>query len=239
MPGIQHMLVNPFLQATRRSTSRALTIGTFTDAALSAPGKPAGIVAIYDAYHPAFDAYFTAAGKRSATSGQKVGSVYGFQERMASLSKHIKKWGHTIEGVHSKGTAEYEVFFPRGRKAFRNGSRTARMAALASLANALAADPALSALHTEVAAFKADLEAALLATEGKKGLARGSSVQLERARIALCEALYAALGALIALYPDRPQVVADYFDTATMHRKFHRKRKGQAAESVEAQETEA
>lgn len=52
MPGLEHVLTNPFLAATKISASRAMALGDFTDNALKGAGNPPEIAALYEAYHP-------------------------------------------------------------------------------------------------------------------------------------------------------------------------------------------
>ncbi len=223
------MLVNPFVSTTKRAGGRAATLGRYTDSALSAPGNPAEIAALYAAYHPVWEVFKNAYYERSSKGGEQVGKVAGMKEQLRALSDNIKEWALAIEQVHRKGTPGYVTLLPQGRHPFRNGSKTERIATVDALVLSLAEQPELSALHTEVAAFAMQLKTFNADAEGKKGGRRSSSVSLERARLALCSALYAVLGGLINLYPDEPHRVSLYFDIATMHRHRHRKGKSEEA----------
>jgi hypothetical protein len=231
MPGIEHILINPFLNATKRSPAKALTLGSFTDARLGGDGKPPEIVALYNVYHPVFEQFKALMLARNSRRSEGISLTAAQQILIDDLSRRIKDWALRIEYVHRRETPEYLAFLPRGRRPFRHGKIEARRAAVSSLAKSLQGKAAFSALHAEVQAFANELEAAIGGAAGAQSLKGTSSKELENGRIELCHALFAVLGALINMYPDKPEKAKTYFDIATMHR--HRSRKTGAKQAPE------
>jgi hypothetical protein len=222
MPGIEHILTNPFLNATKRSLSRARVLGSYTDAGLGRPGAPPEIVALYNTYHPVFENFKALFLARDSQTGHHISKTFAQTLLLEELSERIKEWGFQIEYVHRRDSPEYQTFFPQGRRPFRHGKIEMRASAVSQLALALQGKPEFSALLAEVQAFSEQLQAAIAGAIAAQSIKSTSSKELERGRIELCNALYAVLGGLIHLYPDRPHKVSAYFDTATMHR--HRTR---------------
>lgn len=233
MPGIEHILTNPFLNATKGSCERAFILGTFTDGALRRPGVEPEIAALYDAYHPVFADFKERFLTRTSRRGEGKSKTFAQRVLLQELSGHIKDWGLRIEMVHRRDTPAYLTFLPRGRKPFRSGKIDSRASAVLSLSLSLQTEPALSDLRLKVEAFYAQLAAAISGAEGAKSLKGASRHELEEARIALCHALYAVLGGLIRLYPDQPDRAKAYFDIATLHRHRHRKVEGIKVKIIE------
>ncbi len=224
MPGIEHILVNPFLRVTRGSARLTAALGTYTDNVLAAPGQPAGVAALYAAYHPVWAGFKVVHYDGKSGRGVQAGRVLELSQALRTLSDHhIKEWALAIEIAYRKGTPDYEVLLPRGRKPFRNGSKSERISAVSVLAQNLAGRPALAGLLAEVSAFAAQLKALDTTAGGTLNHVKLNSTALKEAQLALCHALYAVLGGLINIYPDSPGSVAAYFDVVAMHRHRHRK----------------
>lgn len=224
MPGIDHLLINPFLNITKRSPKRAHALGLFTDNALGLAGQPAEIVALYNAYHPVFEAFHALYIGRGSSGADRHGRTLAQGLLLDELSERIKEWAFQVENVHRRDTPEYQTYLPQGRRPFRHGKIEDRATAVRVLARELAGKPAFSALYADVQAFSDQFEAAIGGAVGGETIEKTKSQELEIGRIALCHALYAVLGGLINLYPDNPHRVTTYFDIATMHRHRHRVR---------------
>lgn len=233
MPGIEHILINPFLAATKRSVRRANALGAYTNAALSAATADPAIAALYAAYKPVWMAWETLFVDKSLKQDKQAGSTAGQKNLFRKLSQDIKEWGLSIENVHRKGTQGYIRLLPNGRRPFRNGQTEQRLTAVSVLASALADEPSLAALHATVVAVLASLEAAKGRAEGNKSLRKGAAITLEQARVDLCVALYGALCGLLHLHARNPHLVRAFFDIATLHRHRHRKVEATVAKNPE------
>lgn len=223
MPGIEHFLINPFLQATKRSAGRTATLGRYTDAALYEASDNPDVAVLYNKYHPVWEAFQVLHSDRGAVQGKSVGKTDGLNKALARLSDDIKDWAFAIETVYRRGTPGYIKLLPRGRAPFRDGKTVTRIAAVHALSLALQDEPALATLRVTVEDAYAELDNIINAAEGAKSSKGVTRDQLERARVQLCEALYAVLGGVIHLYPNNERRVKHFFDIATMHRHRHRK----------------
>lgn len=207
---------NPFLSATRKSYSRALVIGTFTDAALFANLSDPVFLALYNMYHPIFTAFETDYGKWHSSLGIKMGSTIGLRDLMKELVVKARKWDVTIQNVFAFDTAEYKTLMPHGRTPFNRGKHLSKIESVAVLETNLAGKPALAALHTEVSSFHAALNDALSNQQGKSSASTLNSKMLEAKRKELCKALFVVLGSLIAHFPESPRSIESYFDLVTL-----------------------
>lgn len=235
MPGIEHVLFNPFLKATAGSALRAAALGMFTDDVLSAHSSEPAIAALYNEYHPVWKAYSDCYNGRFYALGMGKSKTQSLQEAVAGLSDDIKEWGLAIERVHRRDTPGYQKLLPNGRRAFRQGRMSTRIAAVGSLVLALQDNEPLLAALLPVVQEKATLLADLrLAAEGAQSAKNGKRLALKTLRLDLCRALYSVLGGLIHLYPDNPERVSNFFDVATMHRRRHRKKSDTATDEAAA-----
>ena len=203
---------NPFLSSTRKSFSRALIIGTFTDAALFANISDPMFLALYNTYHPIFTAYETAYGKWGSSLGIKVGSTLGLSDLMKELVVRARKWDVAIQNVFAHDTGEYKSLMPHGRTPFNRGSHLSRIEMVSVLDLNLTGKPALAALKTEVNSFHTTLNDALSNKQGKSSASNLNSKLLEINRKELCKALFVVLGSLIAHFPESPRSIESYFD---------------------------
>lgn len=206
-------LINPFLTVTDESYRLAVRISTYHIGALkSKQGDPVFDVMI-NTYQPFHDALITQYEKWKTASGSQQGNTLGVQQLFNLLSStKIKKWDIAIQNEFDNTSNEYKSILPNKRAPFQNGSQTDRLTSVKALANAIKNIAALATVHADVQNFYDTLHDALEVQKGSLALTGTESDQVETARVNMCVAQYANLGALINRNASTPEYINQFFD---------------------------
>jgi hypothetical protein len=210
---------NPFLIATKNSFVGAMTISTWHDGALNNEKADTEILSIYNVFHPkhqaltvAFDNWTTAKGNQEA----KTLETDQLFEELAG--EKARGWDVHVQNVYPLNSPEYKRLLPNRRIPFQTGKQVDRVEAVRSLGTNIGTDAALTALKTEVDAFCTLLETALIEQKGLRSATKNMSEDLEAARVEMCQAMFASLGALLKKYAKTPEKIDHFFDLETIRR---------------------
>jgi hypothetical protein len=215
---IWHYLVNQFLNATRTSYKKAFKLSNYHDAYLlkmktENPGDP-DWATLYDRYHLLHLSLVTAYNTWVAAGGQQEGQTLNLDQMLTLLITRMGTWDSMVQVVpgFEKGSANYTAIFPQGRKPFYTGGKTARVNAVAALAEAMGAYPALADVEALVSDFATQIGNARDTQEGAKGTTKGASLDVESKRVAAMTGQYQNLGFLIDKLTSTPEAIAPFFD---------------------------
>jgi hypothetical protein len=203
---------NPFQTATSENYRLAVTISTYTDAALNAAKADAAILALYTPYHVLHLAYVAAYDSWLAQAGSQQGSTLNLTQLLDRATTHINDWDLAIQNVYRRGTPEYKTLLPNGHAPFNQGAQTSRIAAFKALSINLTSIAALVTTKTAVDTYYTLLDTANTTQKGSKMTTNSFSSNVEAARLAACEGLYVVLGGLMQHYSGNPAKIADYMD---------------------------
>lgn len=128
----------------------------------------------------------------------------------------IQDWDIAIQAKYKLSTPQYKKLLPYRRGPFQNGTKANRIQAVLNLSNAIGTDATLASAKTEVDSFYAMLKTAQSGKNVSLRTTESSSALLEAARVAMCIAQYANLGALIKKYAATPQLIEKFFDLANI-----------------------
>lgn len=198
---------NPFLNATRTSYLRALIVGNYTDGALQ--GNPA-LQALYTQLHPLVAQYSSRYNSWRTQAGTQKSKTAGLNALLATATEKINDWDYRVQGTIRKTNPAYKGIFPNGHAPFQQGSQQGRIEAVESLSKALN-EAGLDELATEVKEYYLSLKAADATQKSAIGQTGQDSSDLEAARVALCEELYAVLGGLMQQFKRTPEAIKNYF----------------------------
>ena len=210
-------LINPFLKALF-SYLMGVRASILHDAALFSGIADPEINTLYLAYHPVHTAYVEAYDNWFAHGGTQKSDTLSLTQ-LLSLSKGAKSkaWEAAVTLIYAPGSVEYIAVLPKGRKPFRAGKQTAKIAAVAAFSIALADYPLLAAIKTDVDAFLVQLNDANTKQKGSKTTTKSMSSAMEKAFNDMCDAQYGDLGFLIWKFRKTPLLVKKYFDMPLLH----------------------
>ena len=209
--------VNPFEMATNDSYAKALKISTFHYDALAGVQTDPFFSTLYTPIASLHTTLRAAYANYTAQQGAQMSKTLSLSQLLIMLmNTKAKQWDVAAQGAHPQGTAAYKNLFPHNRIPFQNGSQLERINAVKTLSLALTGDTALATTKTDVDNFYAQLDAANNAQKTSKSTTVINSDKVETARINVCVAMYANLGAMIQKFASTPEVIADYFDLATI-----------------------
>jgi hypothetical protein len=206
-------LVNVFANATSNSFRMALRISLYHYNALKANVADAFIAALYGSYKSIHQNFVDTYNAWRVQLGQQQGATKTLDALLAELtSVKISKWKAVVVGIYGKDSAMVESLFPQQSKPFNSGSQSERLEAVSQLILAIGGNLDLAALKTEVEAFYTTLNDAFEAQKGAKLKVDNWSDAVEAARLQMCQAQYANLGAMMQQYAATPLLSGNYFD---------------------------
>lgn len=203
---------NPFYNVTRDNYRLAVTISTYTDAALNAAKADATILSLYTPYHALHLAYVAAYESWIAQANSQQGNTLSLTQLLDQSTAKINDWDLAIQNVYRRGTPQYKAILPNGHNPFQRGTQTSRIAAFKALSINLSGIAALTTTKTAVDAFYTLLDTANTTQKGSKTTTNSFSSNVEAARIAACDGLYSVLGGLMQKYNTNTAKIADFMD---------------------------
>jgi hypothetical protein len=203
---------NPFLTATNYNYRLAVTISTYTDAALNAAKADAAILALYTPYHALHQSLVVAYDTWLAQAGSQQGSTLNLTQLLDQATAKINDWDLAIQNVYRRGTPQYKALLPSGHTPFQRGSQTSRMATFKALSINLTGIAALATTKTAVDAYYTLLDTANTTQKGSKTTTNSYSANVEAARLAACDGLYSVLGGLMQRYNTHLPKIGDFID---------------------------
>lgn len=210
---------NPFVSVTENSYYNALELGTFHDNALQAAKTDTGIATMYSSFHPIFLSFKTNYISWVTQGGTQQGETLNLVHLLEALSSEkIKRWDISIQVVYDSASVKYKKLLPNKRSPFQKGTQLERIHAIQALSKAIGTDTALAALKTDIDAFLVLIDSAYNTQKGSINSTKSASSNLEISCTALCNAMYANLGALIQKYSTTPFKIELFFDMKIMRR---------------------
>ena len=210
-------LINVFDIATAGSFRLGLRVSRIHFTALQANIANAAILLLFNAYKIVHLNYLAKYAALKTQVALQVTLTAALKTLFASLgNEKINAWDAAIAVVYAKGTDRYNTMFPRGHRPFQRGSQEDIISALTSLSLAIGADVALAAVKADVDAFLATISSALDVQKTSIETTKLKSGELEEARITMCNAQYADLGSLMALFVNNREFVGSFFDLLTI-----------------------
>ena len=220
MSKLWRFIVNPILNATKGSYSKAKQISIYHDAALFSGIDIPFVAALYASYHPIHEAYEEAYTKWDVQGGIKEGSTLSRKQLLKELSStKIRDWDIAFQNVYRRGTPEYKKLLPKFRKPFQKGKQLLRIEHVAALGIAIGSDPLLATVKADIEDFYTMISTANSGQDGNKSMVANLSNTLEQARVAMCIAQYANLGIFISQYASNPKKLTPYFDKEAIMRR--------------------
>jgi hypothetical protein len=212
-------LQNPFLSATEKSFLNAMGISTYHDSALSASKSDPFFLGLYNFYHPIHLSYKTAYDNWIQQGGKQQGDTLNLTQLLRLLSNtKIRQWDIKIQNQYAINTPAYTRLLPDRRKPFQSGSQIERIQAVQVLSQAIDTDESLATVKTDVDNFNTLIQSALLAQKESKTNTRNESSNVDMARVAMCNAQYSNLGAMIQKFYETPEKAEAYFDLVAIRR---------------------
>lgn len=210
-------LSNPFHYPMVSNYKKALEISTFTDAALNSRTSDSFFLAQYNLYHPIHQTLFVDYTNWKAQGGTQKGNTLSFDQLLELLSPtKINGWDLQVCNTYLPKTPQYTAIFPKGHKAFQQGSKIERMAAVGQLYTTLGAYPALATTRSDVNNFSTMLLNAHQTQEGSKSQTGTTKSTVVSAIENSSLALYAFLGLCINKYASNPSLIEPLFDLQTL-----------------------
>jgi hypothetical protein len=203
---------NPFLTATNHNYRLAVTISTYTDAALNATKADVAILALYTPYHALHLALVSAYDIWLAQGNSQQGTTLNLTQLLDQSTAKINDWDLAIQNVYRRGTPQYKMLLPHGHNPFTHGSQTSRIAAVKALSLNIAGIAPLTTTKTAIDAYFTLLDTANTIQKGSKMTTNNFSTNVEEARLAACTGLYTVLGGLMMKYSANTDKIGDYID---------------------------
>jgi len=210
---------NTFLSALKGSFKRTNIVVIDTGDKLDARKTETGIGEI-NTYFAPFKTSFTTLYLDWKQTNNTYHSLTAAVQRFKSdlSSSKIDRWDTVIKPAFLDDPVGYKALFPNGHTSFQSGEYEERIAAVKVLGSAIDNRAPLADVKTEISDFGRQFEAARSLQQGKEGLAKKLSVDLETKRIEVCEALYWVQGRLMALYNKNPKAIEAFFDLEVLRR---------------------
>jgi hypothetical protein len=210
---------NPFLNATTNSFRRAARIDLTHFNAISEQAGTPFFDNLITFYKPPHDEFVAAYAHWIKETNKQQGLTQLVNDLFENLSgEQIRQWDIAIQNVYDINTPNYKGLLPNRRTTFQNANQTDRIAAVAALAENIGSDAALQTLKTAVLAFSVQLTKAI--DDQKKAIkaTKDASDAVEKARVNICEAQYANLGALMQHFYKSTNGIGQYFDLLSIRR---------------------
>jgi hypothetical protein len=213
---------NTFLSALKGSFKRTNIVVVDTGDKLEARKTETGIGEINTYFIPFKAGYVTLYLEWKQTNNTYHALTSAVQDMKKELeSTKIGRWDTIIKPVFLDDPNGYKALFPKGHSIFQEGGYEERIAAVKVLGSTIDNRAPLADVKTEISDFGRQFEAARSLQQGKEGLAKKLSVDLETKRIEVCEALYWVQGRLMALFNTNPKAIEAFFDLETLRRTGH------------------
>lgn len=210
---------NTFLSALRGSFKRTNIVVVDTGDKLETRKNETDIGDI-NTYFAPFKASFTTLyldwKQTNNTYHALTATVQRFKSDLSSSK--IDRWDTLIKPAFLDDPDGYKALFPKGRSPFQEGGYEERIAAVKVLGTSIDSRAMLADVKSDITDFGRQFEAARSLQQGKEGLAKKLSVDMELKRIEVCEALYWVQGRLMALFNKNPKSIEAFFDLETLRR---------------------
>jgi hypothetical protein len=207
---------NPFLNATIGNFLNAMVISTYHDSALAAAKDDASISVLYASFNPLHLQYKEAYDSWKSHGGTQQSETLNLSQLLQLLNSKIGQWDIKIQNIYAQDTAAYKKLLPNRRAPFQSGTQTERTSSVKALSQSIGSDASLVAVKTDVDSFYEQLQQALTAQKGSLSSTKNMSTGLEAARVAMCTAMFANLGALIQKNAANPERIEQYFDMKSL-----------------------
>ena len=203
--------------ATQGSFRLGLRVSRIHYAALKASIADLFILALFNVYEVVHLNYISKYTAWKTQKGQQLSDTIALTNLLALLRKTtVNAWDAAIQVVYAKGSDRYNALFPNGHRPFQVGTQEERIAAIGSLSLAIGADAALTAVKTAVDDFFTLITTALNKQKASIKATGVKSNELETARVAMCEAKYNDLGALMQHFITNKILIGQFFDLTTI-----------------------
>jgi len=213
-----NFIINTFLVATVGSYRLAVRIAKDHNDALFAGKADPEINAMYLIFHPIYLSMQNAYDLWHAQGGTQSGETLGLNLLMKQLSHtKISDWDIDIQAIYKRKTPEYKKLLPHNRTPFQIGSQDNRITAVAALSKNLTGIPALTALKTDVDAFKIELTTGQDVKNVSFKTTDNHSEAVEEARVAMCNKMFGNYGRLLGINEDNPSAITKYFPIKFIH----------------------
>ncbi len=217
MTKVWSYLSNVFDNVTKHNFKRMLTIVADHLSKLASKSSDPEIQEIYDRTRPARDTYASNYSGSILAKKRYSSETQHFEEKIAELTDvKLKGWDLAVQRVFPEGSIEYKAIFNHGRTAFRQGTYEQRIAELQAMAQVLKDYPELAETQVDVETFCNDLEGIRDVQQQKEGKVTEASKDLEVARAAVANIIFANLGLLINKYRGNLSKVEEYFDLSLL-----------------------
>ena len=204
---------NPIDKACDRSFINALQMSNYHDSALASVKTDTFFTGLYGTYHPIHVAFKNAYDNWKTQGGNQQGETLNLKQLLQLLSHNkIQTWDIKIQNIYPQSTPQYKRLLPNHRAPFQNGLQTERIHAVQSLSKAIGADTALAAVKADIDNFYTQLDTVHVNQKSTLVTTKSQSSALDTARVAMCNAQYANLGALIQRFAASPEKIEQYFD---------------------------
>ena len=155
--------------------------------------------------------------KFHSAGGKQEGKTLNLKQQFTLAMSRLDTWDVQIQVLYAKTTPEYKAIFKDGRKPFNSGSIDTRISAFETLSENLDAYADLAAVKALVDTTFATLLNARKAQEGAKGNVKGSSGNVETARLAAMNMQYRNMGFVMDNFFDTRITMANQlFDLETL-----------------------
>jgi hypothetical protein len=213
MKKVWSFLLNVFLNVTDNSFRLALRITLFHYSTLKANVSDAFIASLYSTYEGIHKNFVDAYNAWRVQLGIQQGATKALDAMFAELSSDkISKWKGAVTGIYGKDSSIAIALFPQQSKPFQHGSQSDRLEAVNQLIMAIGSNPDLAALKAEIELFYTSLNDTFEAQKGAKNITDNLIDAVEAARVTMCIAQYANLGAMMQHYAETPLISGNYFD---------------------------
>lgn len=212
-------LINVFLNITKGSYVKMLSLITDHESKLKAKMSDPEILEIVERTTNAKNELSTKFNSWKSAKGIWEGETLRFSNLMSELlATKIPRWEAMVRIEYPERSPDFKIIFPDGRLTFRRGNYESRIAKVGALAQTLLNFELLETTQGEVDAFYKDLLAARDVQQQKEQLSASTSGELEQARIAAGEIMYANLGYLMNKYYQNPETIEEFFELENIRR---------------------
>ncbi len=215
---------NPFLSAVKGSYMNTKKMSNFYLGKLKANTADTDINTLYTKFLP-FDTMMNDSYSSFISQGGiQSGSSETFSVKLIELTASGNQWDSAAQLIYAKGTPKYLTLFPNGHTGLQKGTQIDKLTAIVAHSKALGivATPdatnagALNSIKAKVDSFYTDLKKTYDDKNDGKNISSIQSDACFDATIAVCEQMYIGLGTLMIKFYKTPDVIAGYFDEATI-----------------------
>jgi len=206
-------LRNPFIRPTRNSFQRLIVIANDHLSKLEVESLlDPQIDVLYQRSKPLFEQLINTHQTWLEELNDGRAHTKRIDDLLSLLSQEkVEDWDVQIRAEVSIRSAEYQHLMREGRSSFYNGKKDIRIQNVLTLANALKRYPNLSSLQSEVETYGKNLKDLRNLQQQHEKLKRRYSSELHRLKEEVCTMMFRNLGSFIDLYPNRPDMVVQFF----------------------------